>query len=187
MTGRFSYDHVTVLLVAFEVALFATTGVLHLLRPAHLRVASAGHVAAGAISPRAASRVSPRRLAAVELLTTLLVLVAALSRHRAVLLVSQVVLAMLATLFIAFLLRLQRAPLPLACGCHPLESVVTRASFLPAIATVAATATALALAQAAGAAVPRPHTAGDAIALGEIVLLGWAMAFAVIIRSGASE
>jgi hypothetical protein len=187
MTGEFGLDHLIILLVAFEIALFATTGALHLLRPAHLRVASAGHVAAGAISPRGASLLSPRRLAAVELLTTLVVLVAALSHARGVLLVSQAVLAVLAVLFIAFLLRLQRARLPLACGCHPLESTVTRASFLPALATLAATATIVALAQTEAATVPRPHSASDAIALCEIVLLGWATAFAVIIRSGASE
>jgi hypothetical protein len=186
MTGEFSAGHAIVVLVALEVALFATTGALHLLRPGHLQLASAGHVAAGAISPRAAALVSPRRLAAVELLATLTVLVAALSRAPAVLIASQVGLAALAWVFVAFLTRLDDAPLPVACGCHPLESRVTRASFLPPLAIVAAAATAVVLALA-GARIPRPGDAGDAIALAELVLLGCATAFAVIIRSGASE
>jgi hypothetical protein len=50
-----------------------------------------------------------------------------------------------------------------------------------------AVVTVVALTRVTDAAVPRLEGAGDALALTEVVLLGWAAAFAVIIRSGASE
>jgi hypothetical protein len=180
VTGGIRVEHVLVLALTFEIVLLTITGLLHIVRPAHLERAAARHRTAGAIPNWLGAIERPALVGTVELSAAAAVVVSTLAGDHALVVLVQFMVAAFAGGLLAFVSVLRRSPASLPCGCHPFAGEITNATFVPAAALLSA-AVVVALASLVTDAVPMPASAGIAMAA-----LGALAAAAALLFAGAA-